>query len=290
MPRTYLKNPRTAESPEPAAFGAVSSAIPVHATSRRWLLSLFRCRMAMRLLPIILVLPLLTGCVVYPVIWPYTSERSAAVSGTLLDERTRTPISGADVFFTVDPQLRSKSDKDGRFGIGATRYHYWITWETVAGENKSENPPLSPEITITHTNWATRQIQWNKSPQTILLQKLPEPSDPRPWLTFGGNGVILQDGGAARYLASRPILIDYYTDRMGRSADIPIGALCTIIVPFAQRVYDPHLTVSPGPAQPRFAAHTAAGFSWIFSPRYDGPSSLIRAEDSFYVYRLEFIR
>ena len=49
-------------------------------------------------LPIVLVLPLLTGCVAYPVIWPYSSERSVAVSGTLLDEHTRTPVSGADVF------------------------------------------------------------------------------------------------------------------------------------------------------------------------------------------------
>ena len=86
----------------------------------------------------------MSGCVAYPVIWPYSSERSVAVSGTLLDEHTRTPVSGADVFFTFDPKLHSKSDKDGRFGISATRYHYWVTWETVGGESKSRNPPLFP--------------------------------------------------------------------------------------------------------------------------------------------------
>src|SRR5205807_8018379 len=100
-------------------------------------------------LPIVLVLPLLTGCVAYPVIWPYSSERSVAVSGTLLDEHTRTPVSGADVFFTFDPKLHSKSDKDGRFGISATRYRYWMTWNTVGGESRSWNAPLPPEITIT---------------------------------------------------------------------------------------------------------------------------------------------
>ena len=160
----------------------------------------------MRRLSVILALPLLTGCVAYPVIWPYSSERSPAVSGTLLDERTKTPVSGADVFFTFDPRLHSKSDKDGRFGISATRYHYWVTWETVGGESKSRNPPLSPKITITHTNWATRQIDWDKSSQTVLLQKLPEPSDVRPWMTFDGNGAILQDGGAVRYLARRSVM------------------------------------------------------------------------------------
>src|SRR5689334_12992716 len=108
--------------------------------------------MTMRLLPITLVLPLLAGCLAYPSIWPYSSERSPAVSGTLRDEQTRIPVSGADVFFTSDPQLHSKSDKDGRFEISATRYHYWITWHTVGGESKRWDPPLSPEIMITHTN------------------------------------------------------------------------------------------------------------------------------------------
>lgn len=255
----------------------------------------------MRLLPIILVLPLLSGCVAYPVIWPYSSERSAAVSGTLLDERIRTPVSGADVFFTFDPKLHTKSDKDGRFAITATRYHYWITWETVGGESKSGDMPLSPEITITHTNWATRQIHWDQSPQTILMQKLPEPSNPRPWLTFDGNGVILQDGGAARYpaprpvmtipgLEPRPIMIRPYTDGMNRSTNIPNGALLLINVPFTQRVYAPHVTVLRGPARPAFTATTAARFSWSFWPRYDQPSNLIRTRETFYVYKLEFIR
>ena len=259
----------------------------------------------MRLLPITLVLPLLTGCVPFPggyvTIWPYSSERSAAISGTLLDEHTRTPVVGAEVFFTYCPQLHSKSDRDGSFKISATRYHYWITGYGPGGKVESCKSPLYPEITITHTNWATREIRWDKSPQTLLLQKLPEPSDVRPWMTFDGSGVILQDGGAARYLAPRPVQttpgfargpihFGPYTDGMHHAAYIPNGALCVINVNFAQRVFDPHLTVSRGPNKPSFPATTAAGFSWSFWPHYDGPTHQIRVEDKFYVYKLEFIR
>ena len=103
----------------------------------------------MRLLPITLVLPLLTGCVPlgpwgYMTIWPYTSERSAAISGTLLDERTRTPVAGADVFFTYFPQLHSKSDRDGSFKISATRYHSRITGYGPGGKVESHKSPLYP--------------------------------------------------------------------------------------------------------------------------------------------------
>ena len=265
----------------------------------------------MRLLPIILVLPLLTGCVAYPVIWPYSSKRSAEVSGTLLDERTRIPVSGADVFFAADPKLHSQSDKSGKFKIDATRYHYWVTWETAGGESKQEDSPLAPEIMITHTNWATRQIKWDQSQQTVLLQKLPESSAVRPWMTFDGNGTILQDGGAVRYLATRPVQtrpgfargaihFDPITDAVGRSNTVsklsppeivlPNGTLSVLNVNFAQKVFDPHLTVLNGPNKPSIRAANATGFSWSFGPHYDGTTNLIRIEDTFYVYKLEFIR
>jgi hypothetical protein len=255
----------------------------------------------MRLLTIILVLPLLTGCVAYPVVWPYSSERSVAVSGTLLDEHSRTPVSGADVFFTSDPKLHTKSDKNGKFGIGATRYRYWVTWNTVGGESKSWNPPLSPELTITHTNWATRRINWGQTNQAVLLQRLPEPSNVRPWMTFDGNGVILEDSGAVRYLAPRPIqtspglargaiYFGAYRDGHERPAYIPNGALAVINVNFGQRVFDPHLTVFRGSNKPSFPATAASGLSWSFWPRYNGPTNQIRMEETLYVYKLEFIR
>ena len=259
----------------------------------------------MRHLPITLVLSLLTGCVPgsrgYMTLLPHTSERSAEIAGTLLDERTQSPVAGAEVFFTYCPQLHTKSDRHGRFKINATRYHYWTTSYGPSGKDESDKCPLPSEITITHTNWATRKIDWDKSPQTLLLQKLPEPSDVRPWMTFDGNGVILEDGGAVRYLAPGPVqttpglargplYFGPYTDGMRRAAYITNGTLCLINVNFAQRVYDANLTVSRGPNKLSLPATTAAGFSWTFWPHYDRSMDQIRVEDNSYVYKLEFIR
>lgn len=255
----------------------------------------------MRNLVMVLLLPLLAGCVAYPIIWPYSAERSVAVSGALLDERTQTPVSGADVFFTADAKLRSKSDKDGRFGIGATRYRYWVKWATVGGESEQWNRPLDPQLMITHTNWATQQIHSDQTNQIILLKQLAEPSAVRPWMTFDGNGVILEDGGAVRYLAPNrigdyrglergAIFLGFSTNNQHRAAFIPNGTLNVISVNFAQRVFDAQLTVYRGPHKPvlRPLAQTS-GFRWGFWPKYE-PTNLISIEDTFYVYRLEFIR
>ncbi len=251
----------------------------------------------MRNLLIILVLPLLAGCS----IWPYSAERSVAVSGTLLDERTQTPVSGADVFFTSDPKLHSKSDKNGRFEIGATRYHYWVTYPSMCGSGRQWNPPLDPEIMITHTNWATQEIHWDPTNQIILLKKLAEPSAVRPWMTFDGNGAILEDGGAVRYLAPNrigdfrglergAIFLGYSTNNQHRAAYIPNGSVNVISVNFAQRVFDAQLTVYRGPHKPvlRPLAQTESR-RWGFWPKYE-PTNLISIADTFYVYRLEFTR
>ena len=261
----------------------------------------------MRFFPIILLLPLLTGCVPFPggyvKIWPYSSERSAEITGTVLDERTQTPVAGAEVFFTYYPKLHDKSDRNGNFKIRATRYHYWTTLYGAGGEVTSHSPPMSSDIMISHTNWASQRFDWDVSPKTVLLQKLSEPSAIRPWMTFDGNGDILQDGGAVRYLALEPVQtqtspgfargpINFGPYRNGhqRTAYIPNGALCVINVNFAQRVFTPQLTVLHGTNKPPLPATTASGFSWSFWPHYDGPANLIRIEDTFYVYKLEFIR
>jgi hypothetical protein len=120
-------------------------------------------------------------------------------------------------------------------------------------------------------------------------------------MSFDGNGVVLQDGGAVRYLAPKPVQttpgfahgsihFGPITDALIRGNGNPNGTLCVINVNFAQRVFDPHLTVSRGPNKPSFPATTAAGLSWSFWPHYNGPTNLIRIEDTFYVYKLEFIR
>src|SRR5436189_4880204 len=84
---------------------------------------------------------------------PYSTQRSAEISGKLFDERTGTPVASAEVFFTYCPELHTKSDRDGRFKISATRYHHWITYYGPAGSVHPTKPPLTPEITITHTSW-----------------------------------------------------------------------------------------------------------------------------------------
>src|SRR5436305_13101022 len=109
----------------------------------------------------------------------------------------------------------------------------------MCGSGRQWNPPLDPEIMITHTNWATQEIHWDPTNQIILLKKLPAPSAVRPWMTFDGNGVILEDGGARRYLASTPldpfwppgpIYFGAYKENQHRAAYIPNGALAVINV------------------------------------------------------------
>jgi hypothetical protein len=256
----------------------------------------------MRLLSIILVLPLLSGCIFgYSSRVRCTYERSPAVSGTLLDKQTQAPVSGANVFFTADPQLRAKSDKDGRFEIRATQYHYITVSSSLGGRSEFREQPLDTEIMITHTNWATQQIRWEQSPQTVFLQKLPEPSIVRPWMIFDGSGVILEDEDAVRHLAPKPIpafrgftrgAIHFapYGNGSNFAAFIPSNALCVINVNFAQRVFHPRLTVLRGPNKCPLPATTPGGFSWSFWPHYDGPTNLIRIDETSYVYKLEFIR
>jgi hypothetical protein len=261
-----------------------------------WAIHRARQFLTKHLLPVILVLALLTCSAAFLIIRsPSSSERSIAISGTLLDERTRTPVSGADVFFTYDSNLHSTSDQNGKFAIPATQYHYWI-FSSVS----PPQPPLSHAITITHTNWATREIYWDHSPQTNILQRLPEPSVVRPWMTFDGNGTILQDGGAVRYLAPRkvpappgkipkPIYFGSYDNGI-RAAFIPNDALSVININFSKTVFNPHLTVERGPKKPSLPATTAYGLSWSFWPRYTGPADVIRTNETSYIYRLEFIR
>jgi hypothetical protein len=120
-------------------------------------------------------------------------------------------------------------------------------------------------------------------------------------MTFDGSGAILEDGGAVRYLAPRPVqtspgfaqgAIHFGPYREGghRAAYITNGALCVINVNFARRVFDPRLTVSRGVNKPAFPGTAEAAFSWSFWPRYGGPANLIGINETFYVYKLEFIR
>src|ERR1051326_1337051 len=103
---------------------------------------------AMRFLPFILVLGLLTGCV-----WPHTTPRSPAVTGRVLDARTHVPIRGAKVFLTQPPAHATYTDKNGCFHMKATRN--FILMQTGAGELPREKIAL---MLISQTNYISHEL------------------------------------------------------------------------------------------------------------------------------------
>lgn len=64
---------------------------------------------------------LLTGCLPFP----HTTKRSAAVSGRVIDARTREPIKGAKVSPQISPHHATYTDANGRFRMRATRNFHW---------------------------------------------------------------------------------------------------------------------------------------------------------------------
>ena len=238
----------------------------------------------MRLLLIALVLSLLTGCILLPgeiiVIYPYTSPRSAEISGTLLDKNTHSPVSGADVYFACEAKLHTITDNAGRFQIKATRNHHWITEGGPGGSVRQSGPGFPSDIVITHTNWATQEISWDPTNNTILLEKLAAPSDPRLWLTFDANGTILQDGGGERYLGQKPVEFGKFSD----------GKLVVIKISFQQKVYMPRLIQLRGPNKSSFSITKESSSRWGFWPSFDQRPILNRTNGSSFVYRLEFFR
>ena len=66
-------------------------------------------------------LSLLTGCLPFP----HTTDRSPAVSGRVVDARTRAPIKEARVWLEKSPHHTTYTDADGRFRMGATWNFHW---------------------------------------------------------------------------------------------------------------------------------------------------------------------
>ena len=55
------------------------------------------------------------------------------------------------------------------------------------------------DVTISHTNYISRQVGfYHGDDDIVLLKKLGEPSEPHPWLIFNGSGEILKDMGAGK--------------------------------------------------------------------------------------------
>jgi hypothetical protein len=187
----------------------------------------------MRFTPFILLLILASGCVIP---YPHTTNRSEPISGTVLDERTHSPIAGAEVSLTQHPKVACKSDSSGHFNL--KEIHNWH-WGLGIGAGNTEDLPYrshwEPIITVSHTNYTPRSNLdwWQRGDDTVLLKKLGEPSEPRPWLIFNDTGVVVKDMGAGQYL--KPDGISIIRDHGNVTAP-------RIHIEFVQRVYDPHVT------------------------------------------------
>jgi hypothetical protein len=206
------------------------------------------------------------------------------VAGTVLEERTHAPISGAEIYLTQQPKYSCKSDSAGRFRLRSI--HNWHYAKCLGAAGASEMPAeqdWDPYITISHTNYAPRTLDLQSYPdRTILLKKLGELSQARPWLTFNGDGIILQDAGAERYLKPGDIRITaHHMNSAGvRPAMLHIG--------FAQRVYDLKVTEVDGFERADVDSPIRLGLDWEFRtwyPRDDIPTG---AKDASRVFRLEF--
>lgn len=155
------------------------------------------------------------------------------MGGQVLDESTHAPIEGAKVFFTYHTNLWCASDTNGCYLIKETRNWHCLIF--IGAGNSEDWPPREvwdPLITVSHTSYITREVDWGYDhPKVILLKKIDEPSKPHPWLTFNGDGVILQDMGAAKYLKPGSIQVGYRNNIGDHSPNL-------VYVKFVQPVYD----------------------------------------------------
>jgi len=121
---------------------------------------------------------LLNGCIVTPVssYWvnPHTTIRSARISGTVLDERTHAPIADAKIFLTQHPKVACKSDSSGHFELKGIRNWHWASVGDPGGGvgDVPSGEIWDPNITVSHTNYQPRQIDWFKDQDVVLLKEL----------------------------------------------------------------------------------------------------------------------
>jgi hypothetical protein len=240
----------------------------------------------MRLLPFILALVLLTGCLVVPI--PHTTVRATGIEGTVLDARTHAPIAGALIYRTEHPEASCHTDSSGHFLLKEIRNWHYAKVLGAGGESHLPDQEYWSDyrLTVLHTNYATWDSDRDTSQgTTFFLNKLEEPSDPRPWLIFNGNGTILQDMGAARYL--RPGEIHLLKQADGKPSGLHIG--------FTRRVYEPRVTALHNPDKAEVSVYGPVdygrGRDWEFRIYYRHRSPNVSSvKDSSRIYRLDFIR
>ena len=231
----------------------------------------------MRFVSLILVLCLLTGCIV-PI--PHTTRRSPALKGKVFDERTHEPIPKARIGFTGHPSLSCKTDSTGSYHMQETEN--WHLLLLVGAGNSSHWPDGvslgDSTITVSHPDYVTRELHLYDNQNPILLKRLGEPSESRPWLIFNDKGVILQDMGAAQYLKPGGIQNEH--------CEFATGRLDTLHIEFVQPVHAPEIMQLQAPEAPPVKGNKEKveknwGFD-IFYLRAD----IKKASSS--TYRLEF--
>lgn len=242
----------------------------------------------MRLAPFILILVLFTGCTVY---YPHTTVRAEAISGTVVDASTHTPIVGAKVFRTKHPEIVCNSGSDGRFKLKELRnWHYGMECDPGGGYDVPMREYwFGRNITILQTNYLRCPVDLDTNHgDTVFLTKPGEvSSQTHLWLLFNGSGSVLQDMGATGYLKPGSIHI---IDRLKNNVeDRPLR----LQIEFVRRVYNPWITAVDQPDDPRLTPNNEKALVWDFGIEYRpsqanfGKGDFI--EDSSRVYRLDFI-
>jgi hypothetical protein len=227
---------------------------------------------------------LLDGCVPSPngiaVIDPHTTTRLLSFDGTVLDERTHAPIAGAKIFLSEHPKVSCTSDSSGHFSFKEIANWHWGFVPNPAGgsEDLPHGEQWGYDVTISHTNYVSRQVGfYHDNDRIVLLKKLGEPSEPRPWLIFTGRGEIVEDMGARQYLKPGDIHItSHYNNRIDTEPS-------AIHIGFARRVYDPQISTINGNGDVIFPV--LDGLDWDFRINNSWGSNL---KDSSRKYKLEF--
>ncbi len=74
----------------------------------------------------------LSGCIIVPV--PGAKTVASAVSGTVVDSKTRKPIPNATVMWSYVPQTQVKTDDAGRFSVRDHKEFYLMSVYALTGD------------------------------------------------------------------------------------------------------------------------------------------------------------
>ena len=242
----------------------------------------------MRLIPLILVVVLLDGCVPigggFLVFDPHTTTRYGPIDGTILDERTHAPIAGAKISFTAYPEMICKSDSSGHFKVNKVlNWKFGYSGNAAGGEDWPRDKDFGwSEIIISHTNYITRNDMYSvlRYDDVVLLKKLDEPSELHPWLIFNSKGEIIKEMGAGQYVKPGDIHITAYVTENNKMLTTPYR----MHIGFVQRVYEPKVAPMNDSAGVGYGVLGHNGLDWEFGIVHESLGSHVVD-----LFRLEFI-